>query len=201
MEHFPQQPVVPSNEHISFQEKMKQEIAQKIEIAMTHPLSEERMESLDNELRTIKSRFVKEKVKDELTKKRENEIEKEILQSSVYVKTIVEFREVLMQLGDRFGHAHNWIGKFLAHENAHANVSEQTGHDEGGYAVIFIKDDTGSLSHIQPLYISRPSASWGPQEMLLKEIEVLRAPEVYGDKLSESDKQDIESSEELLKIK
>lgn len=180
-------------------EKVKEEIIKKIETAIGNPISDERLEEIERELARFNSIFIEKGFRDEEQDKAEKQLEEEILKSSALAENIVEFEIMLNYLSERFGTQHDWIDNYLAHENAHANVAEATGHESLGYATVFIKDNSGELVSIQPVHITKPQPEWGPKEVFSKNIEVLEAPEKYGDKLSDGDRADIELSRQKLR--
>ena len=128
----------------------------------------------------------------------EDMIEFEILHSTALADTIGEFRETLEQIRIEFGLTQEWVDDLVAHENAHANVARDTGHEWVGYGAVFIKDDNGQLSAVQPVHFTKPDLSWGPMELITKSIEVTEAPAVYGNKLSEGDVANLEQDKARL---
>ncbi|MFA7193489.1 MAG: hypothetical protein WC087_01050 [Candidatus Paceibacterota bacterium] len=183
-------PPINSNERII--QEMKEEISGRLDRAINNPISEERFSELELQLQNLKENFLKKGYRESPEIDDEDSIEKEIFASSAIADTIVEFKEMLDQLGDRFGKYRDWVGKYLAHENAHTNVAETLGYEKVGYATVFIKDENENLAFIQPLHFSKPQIDWGPRESLEKQLEVASAPEKYGDKLSDSDEANIE---------
>ncbi len=179
-------------------EDMRARIANTIETARSNPISEERLKELEDRLEHLKKAFVERGSREEKETIEEDKIEKEILHSSALADNLVEFKEMLKQISEKYSEPPEWVTDLLAHENAHANIAEITAHEWVGYATVFIKDETGQLSGIQPLHFLKPELSWEPKEAIQKSIEVLEAPEKYGNKLSPSDEENITKERELL---
>ena len=180
------------------QESLKDRISRSIEQAKNNPISDERVIAIEWRLNEIKDKFVAEGHRTPEGEAEEMAIEAEIMQSSAVVDTLPGCQELFSQVARDFNLGQAWADDLVAHENAHANVAEATGHDLIGYAVLFIKDEGGQLSNLQPLHISRPDVEWGPRESLTKHIEVTNAPAEYGNTLSEGDKFDIEADRRRL---
>jgi len=121
----------------------------------------------------------------------DEEIEKEIIDSSVFVNNLVEFREVLRQIAIICGESEIWIEDTLAHENAHANEAEVQGLDFRGYIALFVKDEFGKITGIQPACIIRTPKSFSHSDLLKSNEEVTLAPEKYGNELSDYDRKDL----------
>jgi hypothetical protein len=183
---------------ISQFEQIKLKVSEKIENAINNPIYESRLIELEEKLKNTRDRFIKTGKRNAEDNAQDDEVESELMKSSAVVETLPEFKEMLNQLSVRFGNQYNWINDYLAHENSHANIAESTGHDLVGYATVFIKDDQGNLSNIQPLHFNKPDLNWSPEEMLRKSIEVTNAPEVYGDKLSEGDMESLQNDKKSL---
>lgn len=179
-------------------EQIKLEVSQKIENAINNPIYESRLIELEEKLKNIRDRFIKTGKRNPEDNAQDDEIESELMKSSAVVETLPEFKEMLNQLSVKFGNKYNWIDNYLAHENSHANMAESTGHDLIGYAIVFIKDDQGNLSNIQPVHFNKPDLNWSPEEMLRKSIEVTNAPKEYEDKLSEGDIESLNNDKKSL---
>lgn len=183
---------------ISQFEQIKLKVSEKIEKAKNNPIYESRLTELEKKLKETRDKFIKTGKRNLEDNAQDDEVESELMKSCAVVETLPEFREMLNQLSVRFGNQYDWINSYLAHENAHANVAESTGHDLVGYATVFIKNDQGDLINIQPLYFTKANLNWGPEEMLRKSIEVTNAPEVYGDTLSEGDMESLQNDRKSL---
>lgn len=181
------------------QQPMKEKVASLLEHASQHAIAGSRLEQLEEELGQIKEKFITNGYRTPEDNARDDEIEAELLQSSAVVKTLPEFDEMLSQIAEKYGLSKEWAVDLKAHENAHANVSEITGHESLGYAAVFIKDEQGNLSNVQPLFFGKPNLEWGPQEAIEKDIQVLDAPRAYGNAPSEYDVADIAKNEERLR--
>lgn len=182
------------NENFSDQpslEEIKEEVIKKIEQASSNPISEDRLEEIENELKLSTDKFIETSKRSKKQLESERKLEEEIFTASAIVNNLVEFRIMLDYLSEKFGLEHGWVEKYLAHENAHVNIAEVTEHEFVGYATVFIKDNTGELIAIQPLNFTRPQLEWGPEEMIKKNIETAEAPEKYSDKLSDGDESDL----------
>lgn len=179
-------------------EKTREDIVRKIEQAINNPISENRLGEIENELKLFTDKFIETGNRTEEQLGVEKKLEEEIFKSSAIVGNITEFRIMLDYLSEKFGSEHRWVENYLAHENAHANVAENTGHEFVGYATVFIKDESNNLVGIQPLNFTKPQLEWGPEEMLRKGIKTTEAPEKYGDKLSDGDKSDLALSKQRL---
>ncbi len=174
------------------QEKSAPNLQEKIEYAVEHAMPQIRLIELQYEVVNLKERT------DEARFSREDKIEEEIIASSITADTLEEFKEILKALAKRFNLGPKWVMNTLEHENAHANVAEQTGHT-GRYMVLFIEygDEDGTKT-MYPLYLSKTPKHWGKIEALLKSIAVIDAPRVYGHRLSTGDKTDLEINRERL---
>jgi len=169
-------------------EKMRAEISTRIEQARNNPIAEARLVELEAELSKLTDDFIRIGSRDAGQISSEDAVENEILKSSAVADNIVEFKEMLGQLGATYGDAikggnesaEKWAEDLLAHENAHANVAQETGHEWVGYGAVFIKDEAGRISSIQPLHFTKPKLEWGPREVIEKNIGVTQAPEKYG---------------------
>lgn len=183
-------------------EKMRAKVAERLKQARNNPISESRLMELEQKLDLGKDEFIETQHRSPDRVKEENMIEKEILRSSALADNLTEYTEMLQQIRTAYGLTQEWANDLLAHENAHANVAQETGHEWVGYAAVFIKDSDGNLISIQPLHFTKPNLSWGPEEMIAKNIEVTKAPEVYVNKLSEGDELSlVEERRRLERIK
>ena len=179
-------------------EKIKEDIVRKIEAAIENPISEVRLGEIEEKIKSITEFFIENGFNNNEQKATEKALEEEILKSSTTVDNIAEFEIMLEILSDKFGSQHGWVENYLAHENAHGNVAEATGHDWVGYSTVFIKDNNNELTGIQPLNFTKSKPEWGPKEMLTKKIQVTEAPEKYGDKLSDGDKSELDWERQKL---
>ena len=188
-----------SLESMNHTEKTKEKVTQSLEQAKRNPIFESRITELESQLNTLKDTFIKQGSRSAEMLAEENAIEAEIMQSSALADNIPEYREMLSQIASSYGLSQEWADDLLAHENAHANVAEVTEHEWVGYAAIFIKDENNNLTSIQPVHFTKPQLSWGPKELLEKSIEVTKAPEEYGNRLSEGDDASLTEDTERLK--
>ncbi|MES2088329.1 MAG: hypothetical protein V4467_05075 [Patescibacteria group bacterium] len=181
-------------------EGIKSIMAERIEAAKKNPIFESRLAILEDQLGKFKDEFVRTDRRSIEQIAQEDLILGEILKSSALADNIIEFREMLTQIATTYGKPQEWITDLLAHENAHANVAAETGHEWVGYASVFIKNEAGNLSSIQPLHFTKPSLTWGAKESLEKEIDVLEAPDKYGNRASSFDRDDILKNRERLEL-
>lgn len=178
----------------TFNEQLKELVKQKIETAKANAILESRLEELEKDMYEYSSR------QDDEAYKHEDLIEKEILNSSAVANDLAEFQEVLRQIKEEYGQTDEWAENMLAHENAHANVAEQTGHPWVGYTTLFVKDENNSIVGIQPAYFTKSDRKWGKVETLIKRMEVTNAPRVYDNAPSEYDDADLKKDGERLKV-
>lgn len=112
-------------------------------------------------------------------------IQDAVMNSSVTVQTLVEYRMVLEKaLGQ------DKAEKILAHENAHANVALSLGAEFMGYTLLICKDKDdfairGGASYRLPI-------EWTDEEKKAAHIRIYAAPEEYGEKLSHTDEKVID---------
>lgn len=182
----------------TFLESMKARVAENIKKAKERPILESRLVKLEIILNAHRDKFIETGQRSAEAVAEEDMIEFEILHSTALADTIGEFRETLEQIRVEFGLTQEWVDDLVAHENAHANVARDTGHEWVGYGAVFIKDDNGQLSAVQPVHFTKPDLSWGPMELITKSIEVTEAPAVYGNKLSEGDVANLEQDKARL---
>lgn len=87
----------------------------------------------------------------------------------------------------------------VEHENAHANVAQQKGETTAflGYGMVFFKQGDRIVS-MQPITLTDRIGSVDMVRFLSDKIEVLRAPSVYGHKMSEDDERESANIEKVL---
>jgi len=78
----------------------------------------------------------------------------------------------------------------LSHENAHANKAEQLGATHIGYKFVLIKEDGGF--NVQPQANYYIPDEWNKEKQNAVNIEITKAPEEYGNKMSHGDKRYLE---------
>ncbi len=182
-------------EKINFQEQLIEDVKKKIEEAKNNPISETRLAQLEEEILVLGKR------KDEEAFKREDEIEKELFASCAITDNVIEFKEFLKQIAEICGQSDEWVTYMLAHENAHSNVAEITGHENIQYIALFVKDEQGQIISIQPACYSKVDKNWGTVEVLLKRMAVTDAPRQYGNKPSNFDDQDMVEDKKTLAVR
>ncbi len=169
----------------NFKQELYETVRQKLNKAAGNPISESRLKDLNDEATRLGGRSDKE------AWDREEQIQNEILESSVVSDNLIEFREVLRQVAEMCGQDEEFVTDLLAHENAHGNVAEATGHDWVGYVAVFIKDEIGRLVSVQPAHFLKSNRKWGKIETILKRIMVTDAPRIYDNALSPGDEEDL----------
>lgn len=183
---------------ISPLESVKLKIKEAIDRAKGNPIAESRLIEIESLNNKMVDNFIERGYHDREDIIQEDLIEAEILKSTALADNLVEYEEMLSQIASEYNLSEEWGKNLLAHENSHANISQSVDEDWVGYGAVFIKDDQGSLSSIQPLHLSKPKINWGPKEVVSKKIEVLNAPAVYENDLSEGDESDIELNKQRL---
>lgn len=168
-------------------ENLKEEISRKIEAAKSNPLKVSRYLELEETIKKQKDKFFELGVKNEEDLLVDKKVKDEILASGAIVKTIPEYRELLEQVSRQYGLGEDWVVDLLAHENAHANVSQELEYDQIGYGTFFLSDDEGNLESIQPAHVHEEPGSWSPIEVIENGITSLEAPKAYGNEMSEAD--------------
>ncbi len=179
-------------------EKIKEEIALKIERASANPLRTSRYLELEGQIKAQKDTFFATGAKTEEDLVLDEAIKQEIIGSAAVVDTIPEYTEMLTQISRKYGLSEEWARDLLAHENAHANVSEQLGYDQIGYGTFFLSNDEGVLESIQPAHIHEEPNAWKAFEVIENGIKTLEAPQEYGNEMSEAD---ISERDELARIR
>lgn len=143
-------------------EALRQEIYDRMNEILANPLSEEDLEKLSDD---------------------------EIKNASLQVQTLPEFHIALQVLAEK-GVPREVLLDMLEHENAHANIAEVLDVNFQGYRIIPVSHHDGAS--LQPqVRIGLPD-DWSQEkrEQVLREI--IMAPDVYGNSLSEFDKKDLE---------
>ncbi len=124
------------------------------------------------------------------------EMEARVLQAIAKAETLVEFRILLENVGMSAEEAVLCV----EHENAHVNVTEQKDtHVFRGYGVIFFKEGEEIVS-AQPVALSDKKDGVNMVSFLEDKIEILKAPDLYGNETSEDDKREIEKVQNILKL-
>jgi hypothetical protein len=184
-------------------EEMKVRIAERVDKAIGNPIVASRLSELEKKLSEYDDKFIEtgHRSADQIIE--EDKIEAELVSHSALADNLVEFTEMVDQIGTKYsfdiGDVKKWAEDTVAHENAHANMSQVTGNDWVGYATLFYKNEDGGDPGFFPFVITKPKNEWGPKEVLTKDIERLNAPEMYGNKPSNSDVEDIAKTKEKLK--
>ncbi len=116
------------------------------------------------------------------------ELRKAVDESSVIVQSLAEFRILVSKTIGKFNT--NNVDRVIAHENAHANVIEAEGAHFLGYRLLVVKNDvTGSSFSYRPGVKYDSPEDWDTERKQKASINILSAPEDYGDRLSDSDQE------------
>ena len=189
-------------------EQIKLEITKKVEAAKNNPLDINRYQELEKQIVDLKDKFFKSGSKSQEDLEIDEKIKQEILSHGAIVQTLPEYGEMLNQVASQYNLGKEWRDDLLAHENAHANVSQELGYDQIGYGLFFISEDEENLDprniapkkknliSIQPAHIHEDPTHWPPIEVIENGIKTLEAPETYGNEMSEAD---IAERDELIK--
>lgn len=106
---------------------------------------------------------------------------------------MTEFRELLIQVTKRYGFGEDFINKTLSHENAHALAAIKLDFRFDGYGLCLV--DIGGGGYISAI----PFLLYSEEGKSIDErIFVLKAPDLYGDEMSDDDRKKVEN---LLKLK
>ncbi|MFH1608426.1 MAG: hypothetical protein ABH951_00200 [Patescibacteria group bacterium] len=112
---------------------------------------------------------------------------KKIEKSTLTMQTLPELRYALevMKLSKEV------IEDTLAHENAHGNKADELGARHLGYKLTFAKSKNGGICFfpMAELYIPEEDEGWTKEKQKRVDEEITRAPEIYGNELSDSDKE------------
>lgn len=164
------------------------ELNRKILLAQSHCLTTEEEKEIDNKL-IEGTRILRERELTEDEAKYYYSFRERLNQSSIIVDTLPEARRVMELLGfDDYS-----LIDTLSHENAHANKATQVGARFEGYRFALVKDTQGYLL-VYPMAITSIPEDWDYKKRKKRDSQIIRAPEEYGHRMSEGDKQ-------LLKIK
>lgn len=182
-------------ETITRQESLSQKVAEQIAHAKANAMLESHLVELENEALKLASLNTEESFA------REDEIEKELLASSVVSQNLTEYKEVLQQIARMYHQNEEWVTAMLAHENAHANVAENLKFTWVGYVVLFAKNETGDISLVQPAFVRKTDRKWTHIESQMKQIAVIDAPAMYDNYPSDADTKEIEEMKSNLDIR
>lgn len=166
-------------------EQRKDELRKLIELRKEAAIYEDQYDNLFQQVEDYES-LIKDSGTESLmnSEKQDYKNKKEKLAAiSINVKTIPELRFILEELGK----TEEEINETLAHENAHANVSESLGANHETYIVYFLKEGNIYQTRITfPDYLSQ-------EEVNYISAKAIRAPEDYGEAggMSEDDKKDL----------
>jgi len=192
---------VPMHEYIQFPpidlEVERKVISEKIRTAKQHALDLEIEGDLIEQYTdmTHVQYLPSENQPADFNKEKLEAMEARVLQAIAQVKTLPEFRILMKEAGfnDKFAM------DMLAHENAHANVAEQKSDtiDLHGYGIIFFQEH-GQVVSATPLVLNDKKDGATSFQYLQDEIEVLNAPNEYGNKNSEDDDREIQMRRDTL---
>lgn len=112
-----------------------------------------------------------------------NDLTNDVEKNEIVVSTIMEYRRLL----ELVSMPEYRINEILSHENAHANVAQQSESIElKGFTIFFFRDKSGKL-YIQPSISIDVDWSFPIKKLLNESIQISEAPLHYGDKLSADD--------------
>lgn len=177
------------------------------QLTMENPLSHDSIEIIiDQKLNEVKSRALSMDVAkgvlreiELILKKQEaqgsdqhkadylKDLGKALDESSVIVQSLQEFRILISKTIGKLDAGN--IDRIVAHENAHANVVQSEGAHFSGYRLLVVKDSTNGSFSYRPGVKYDPPEDWDAERRQKAQINILSAPEDYGDRLSGSDKE------------
>ncbi len=173
------------SESLISQETIDAELKRKIAVAKAHCLSLEEESEITGKL-VEGTRLQTER---ELT---DDEVEhyyafrERLDQASIVVNTLYEARRAM----ELIGFDQDSLIDILSHENAHANKAMQVGANFGGYKFVLVKDMDGGLL-IHPMAVISLPEDWNYEKRRELESQIIRAPDEYGNKMSEGDKEEL----------
>lgn len=171
--------------HNKLPEEIELKLQQKISYAKEHCLTLEEEKQINEKL--IEGTIIQNKR--ELT---DEEVEyyysfrDRLDQASVVVDTINEAKRVM----ELIGFTDDSTIDTLEHENAHANKAMQLGANFGGYKFSIVRDIDGGYL-ITPMAITSIPDDWSDKKREEVETQIIKAPEEYGNRMSEADKQEL----------
>jgi hypothetical protein len=113
-------------------------------------------------------------------------IQEEIMNSSVTVHTLAEYKMVLQSMMDD-----DEAEEILAHENAHANVAQSLGAEFLGYSLLICKDGDEFVFRGGAPY--RLPSEWSTEKKKAAHLRIYGAPEEYGEENSPTDEKVVNS--------
>lgn len=126
-------------------------------------------------------------------KKRIEEVETKLKQSTVIVETLLEFKMLMEKMGKNY----YIIRSVIEHENAHSNKASSLEAIHGGYSVIVSKNERGGFSY-QPTALTGTKEEWSDRKKIETNIKIASAPEEYGDRMSDSDYEQVAKMKKRL---
>lgn len=172
-------------------ETRKQELTQLVETYRNNAPLETFYEKIVSDYKKATSGMLDSKEERSEAIQRYSEMKK---RNVLFVETLPEFRYVLTLL-KKDGVPVNSV---VAHENAHGNVTDIVGNTHTGYSIEFIKNLDGDIDYSFESHQTSNAAT--TEEALDREEKIMRAPEDYGDKMSESDKTNLARIQEIKKL-
>ena len=121
------------------------------------------------------------------------EIETKLKACTVVVDTLLEFK-ILMEKTSKNYYI---IRSVIEHENAHSNKASSLEVIHGGYSVLVLKNKEGVFSYL-PTARTKPQENWDDKRKIETNIKIGRAPEEYGNRMSDGDKENVAKLREQL---
>lgn len=181
--------LVPEEAKSEEYKKLEDKIESSLKLAQENAIDMTEIKALINERHKLQNQVQTQEIE-----KRISEVDRSLEKHIVRVETITEFK-ILMKKTGRLDYFVNGV---VEHENAHLNKAGALGVEQDGYILIVGKDDKGFL--YQPIAVrGKFPSEWGREEIIKASIEMLRAPEEYGNVNSPSDEEQIESLRSQLK--
>jgi len=179
-------------------ERIREEMRSRIVSAKDNAISPARFRELREQENTIQERFLERGTKDPEDEERLLEIKVEMLKACATANNLPEFRVLLEELSSAVVQPmdKNKINRWLAHENAHANVAENLGKKFLGYRILFVSD-SGEIKAIP--FFEYDDTENSSEEILRNDRAILMAPLAYGDGVARSDIEDFNRKTLILR--
>jgi len=111
----------------------------------------------------------------------------DLTDATVFVDTLTEAR-IAMEI---LGFDEDSLVDTLSHENAHGNKAQQLGAKHDGYKFVLIRGNNGGF-RVQPQARVYIPDEWDKEKQNSVLLEIIKAPEEYGNSVSDHDKHDLE---------
>ena len=160
-------------------EQLKAFITGQVERAKSLPIKDELYSELEKELTDLV-------LKQELTPEEEaraEQIADWFNDATIKAETLVDLRMALEELGCD----EDYIKYVIEHENAHGNKASSLKANHYGYALTLSYDEAEDFYIVHPLAMINMPSSWSEWRKNRVHIAYTRAPEDYGNELSQND--------------